>query len=209
MALDITQEQLGSVRMLALRGRLDTDTAADFEIAVQDLLAVGERNFLIDLGNITYVSSAGLRVLLALAKHLDGDKGSLRLCGLNASVMQVFEVAGFSKLFAISKDGAAALAAMGAVAPVVAQAPSLAQQVARLLRVADYTTPASAEALGLAQAVAQLLGVKPMPVAATPATPAATGRSSVPVFAAPARPPRPQAPPGLLARLRGLFGGKN
>ena len=79
MAIQIEQEQVGSVRVLELSGRLDTETAVDVELALQDLLAAGEREFLIDLSGIGYVSSAGLRVLLSLAKHLDGGKGSC--CG--------------------------------------------------------------------------------------------------------------------------------
>ena len=199
MALDIAQEQQGAARVLALRGRLDTDTAADMELALQDLLAAGEHDFLVDLSGVIYVSSAGLRVLLALAKRLDGGKGSLRLCGLNATVTQVFEVAGFSKLFAIFKDRATALASMAKVVPA-AQPPSLAQQVARLLHVGDFTSPASPQ-LELARAAAQLLGVKPMPVP----VPATASHSALPAFAADVR-QRPQAPQGLFAKLRGLFG---
>ncbi|MGH8122568.1 MAG: STAS domain-containing protein [Rudaea sp.] len=198
MALDIAQERQGAARVLVLRGRLDTDTAADMELALQDLLAAGERDFLIDLGGVIYVSSAGLRVLLALAKQLDGGKGSLRLCGLNPTVTQVFEVAGFSKLFAIFKDRATALAGAAKGVPA-AQPPSLAQQLAQLLRVGDYTSPASAQARELARAAAQLLGVKPMLL------PAAVPQSALPVITADFRQPRPQAQ-GLFARLRGLFG---
>lgn len=200
MALDIAQEQQGAARVLALRGRLDTDTAADMELALQDLLAAGEHDFLVDLSGIIYVSSAGLRVLLALAKRLDGGKGSLRLCGLNATVTQVFDVAGFSKLFVIFKDRATALASMAKAAPA-AQPPSVAQQVARLLHVSDYTSPASSPAVELARAAAQLLGVKPMQMP----VPATAPHSALPAFAADVRPPRPQAQ-GLFAKLRGLFG---
>ena len=109
MAIEIRQEQEGPFKVLALSGRLDTETAVDVELSLQDLLAVGERQFIIDLAGIGYVSSAGLRVLLSLAKQLDGGKGTLRLCGLNASVKQVFDVAGFSKLFTIIADRATAL----------------------------------------------------------------------------------------------------
>src|SRR6185369_17648506 len=109
MAFAIQQEQQGAVRILALSGRLDTETSADLELALADLQAAGATHFLIDMADIGYVSSAGLRVLLSLAKQLDGGKGSLRLCGLNAAVTQVFDVAGFSKLFAIFPDRVAAL----------------------------------------------------------------------------------------------------
>ena len=111
MAIDIQQEEVNGTRILALTGRLDTETSADVELTLQDLLAAGERNFLIDMSGIGYVSSAGLRVLLATAKQLEGGKGSLRLCSLNASVKQVFDVAGFSKLFSIFPSREVGLAA--------------------------------------------------------------------------------------------------
>lgn len=112
MAIDIQQEDVDGTRILALTGRLDTETSADVELTLQDLMAAGERNFLIDMSGVGYVSSAGLRVLLATAKQLEGGKGSLRLCSLNASVKQVFDVAGFSKLFSIFANRDAALAGM-------------------------------------------------------------------------------------------------
>ena len=206
MALDIAQEQQGEVRLLGLRGRLDTDTSADLELAVQDLHAAGARDFLIDLTHISYVSSAGLRVLLALAKQLEGSRGGMRLCGLNASVMQVFEVAGFSKLFAIFKDRATALAGMTKAAPEP-QPPTLAQLAARLLKVGDYSPAASPQATELARAVAQLLGVRP--VAAITAAPASAARADVSAVAPAAALAADAVKPGILSRLRGLFGRKS
>ena len=67
MALGIRQDESDTIRVLTLSGRLDTETAADLELAMQDLLGAGERDFLIDLGGIGYVSSAGLRVRCAAA----------------------------------------------------------------------------------------------------------------------------------------------
>ncbi len=98
MAIEISEEKAGSVRILALSGRLDTETAPDFELKAHDLFTEGDRHFVVDLSGIDYVSSAGLRVLLSLAKQVDGGKGSLQLCGLPPHVKQVFDLAGFSKL---------------------------------------------------------------------------------------------------------------
>src|SRR5215468_2382102 len=119
MTIAIEQEEQGDFRVLALSGRLDTETSADLELALSDLQAAGANRFIIDLANIGYVSSAGLRVLLALAKQLDGGRGVLRLCSLNGSVQEVFDVAGFSRMFAIfpTRD-----AALGAAAPAIASA---------------------------------------------------------------------------------------
>jgi len=211
MAIEIVQEQIGqgqpgSVRVLALAGRLDTETAVDVELALQDLLGAGEREFLIDLSGIGYVSSAGLRVLLSLAKQLDGGKGSLRLCGLNAAVTQVFDVAGFSKLFAIFPDRAAALPKQ----PQAKAESSLALKVAALLGAnASTASSAKAEAIELARFVSILLGIK-LAAAAKPAgVPAKAGPMQFKPVVAPAPAPvPPPAPGGIFAKLRGLFGGK-
>jgi anti-anti-sigma factor len=109
VALEIREETIDEVRVLGLSGRLDTDTSADLELAVQDLIDAGGSHFVIDLSGVGYVSSAGLRVLLMLGKSVDG-KGSLRLCGLNPTVRQVFDVAGFTQLFAIFANREAILA---------------------------------------------------------------------------------------------------
>lgn len=108
MSLEIREETIEATRVLSLNGRLDTETASDLELAVQDLLQAGCSKFVLDLSGVGYVSSAGLRVLLMLAKSVDG-KGSLGLAGLNASVRQVFDVAGFAPLFSIFADRTAAV----------------------------------------------------------------------------------------------------
>lgn len=201
MGLEITQETEGDLRILALRGRLDTDTAADLELIAQDLTAAGARDFLIDLTEVGYVSSAGLRVLLALAKQLEGNKGRLRLCGLNPAVSQVFEVAGFTRLFAISKDRATALAASAKAAPAVRAEPTLADHAARILRIIGKPVKKTAQTAALAAEAAQLLGVKPRLASAG----ASMRTSAAPVASAE---PGDDAKPGVLGKLRGIFGKK-
>jgi anti-anti-sigma factor len=202
VAIEIQQEQQGATRILALSGRLDTDTSADVELTLQDLLAAGERNFLVDLTGIGYVSSAGLRVLLATAKQLEGGKGSLRLCGLNPSVKQVFDVAGFSKLFALFPDRAAAL---GESAKAVKPEVVLAQKVATLLGAKSTSETPHPKAAELAKIATQLLGLKPI---------AGSVGKSVPPPPRPAvkSPPKPKddAPEGgVIGKIRGIFGGKS
>ncbi|MBS0556174.1 MAG: STAS domain-containing protein [Proteobacteria bacterium] len=194
MAIQITQEQQDGVRILALSGRLDTETAADVELVLQDLLAAGESRYLFDLTGIGYVSSAGLRVLLGLAKKLDGGKGELKLCGLNASVRQVFDMTGFSKLFAIFANRDAAFGQASKPRPEA----ELAQQAARLLGAGRSPAPAHPQAQALARAAASVLGLKPMVAAAYVSSPAIT-----PVRVSP---PAPAAPAGWLAKLKALFG---
>lgn len=165
MALDVRQEQAGEVQVLVLSGRLDTDTSADLELVVQDLLQEGAKSFVVDLKGVGYVSSAGLRVLLMLGKSLDG-KGGLRLSGLNPTVKQVFDVAGFAQLFAIFPNRDAALAgfkAKPAAAPPVpvVQGSPLAPALERLLGLKSGSRAASpgADTVELARQVVRLLGV--------------------------------------------------
>ncbi len=73
------------------------------------LIDDGESTIVVDFSSVDFVSSAGLRVLLATAKKI-GTSGSLRLFGLNPSVREVFDVSGFSTIFAIFDDEPSALA---------------------------------------------------------------------------------------------------
>jgi len=215
MAFAIEQEQQGDVRILALSGRLDTETAADLELALQDLQAAGATQFLIDLAAIGYVSSAGLRVLLALAKQLDGGRGSLRLCALNAAVMQVFDVAGFSKLFLIYPDRQSAL---GVPAPTPAAVDnSLARSAANLLGAPQASSDTATGSADLARTAAQLLGADPGPgkksaEASGKKQKAAPAPSAKPVQKPSEPVPAPADPPaaasGVLGKLRNLFGKK-
>lgn len=146
MALEIRDEVIGDIRVIGLVGRLDTDTSSDLELAVQDLIDAGARDFLVDLAGVGYVSSAGLRVLLMIGKTVDG-KGSLRLCGLNPTVRQVFDVAGFTQLFAIAANREAALVGIKAKEP---------RAVTGTASTESKSSPQT-----LAEPVAKLLGVKP------------------------------------------------
>lgn len=164
MALEIQSETQGEFRVLQLSGRLDTETAADFELAAHDLTSAGEKRFVVDLASISYVSSAGLRVLLALAKQMSSAGGVLRLSGMSSSVRQVFDLSGFSKLFTILpdlasalKDDPAAAAAMAAAAP---PAPEVSKAAANLLGAAPAGPASKPAGSPVGRQAADLLGAK-------------------------------------------------
>ncbi len=211
MSIEIRQEEQGELRVLALSGRLDTETSADLELALQDLQAAGASHFVIDLAQISYVSSAGLRVLLALAKQVDGGRGSLKLCALNDAVKQVFDVAGFSKLFAIFPDRAAALGvALPAVAPAPALQSGLAKRATTLLGAGDAGGAADPASAALAESAARLLGAgKSAPGASEPAKLKPTVRAKAgPMPEAEAKADPAPLPSGVLGKFRNLFGSK-
>ena len=194
--METVQEVRGQVHVLIPSGRLDTDSAADFELTVQDLLAADAKHFVIDLSKIGYVSSAGLRVLLMLAKGLE-KKGSLRLAGLNAQIRQVFDIAGFTKLFSIHPDLEAALDKHPHAG--AEPGPDMAKLAAKIMGAETASLPGSAPAdPKLTKAAAGLLGAdaEGKPPAAGAAAPAPAAKP------APVEPPPPEKK-GVLGRLFG------
>lgn len=111
--MEIAQERDGDVVILKLSGRLDSGTAR----AVEDSFAAahadpgaGPARIVADLTALSYISSAGLRVLLLSAKRVKHAGGKLALFGLNASVREVFTISGFDQIFAIEPGRSAAIA---------------------------------------------------------------------------------------------------
>lgn len=80
-------------------GRLDTTTAPDLEKEIKDILP-GITALTFDFENLEYVSSAGLRVLLSAQKAMNG-RGEMKLCNVNETIMEIFEVTGFSEILTI------------------------------------------------------------------------------------------------------------
>ena len=84
---------------LKLEGRLDTVTAPELEAELGDKLD-GVRELTLDMAQLQYISSAGLRVLLAAQKRMN-RQGLMRLTGVGEVVMEVFEVTGFADILTI------------------------------------------------------------------------------------------------------------
>lgn len=99
--VDITQEKADSINIVALKGRLDAGTSGSLEDALTALVDAGEAKALVDCRELDYISSAGLRVLLAAAKQFKKLNGSIALSALNPNVKQVFEISGFTSIFPI------------------------------------------------------------------------------------------------------------
>ena len=94
----IEKKQNGTALTIELEGRLDTTTAPELE---KELNALGSVNELtLDFGKLEYISSAGLRVLLAAHKIMS-RKGGMKVTNVNEIVNEVFEVTGFSDILTI------------------------------------------------------------------------------------------------------------
>jgi len=84
-----------------IEGNVDTNSAPDVKNGLDELINSGAAKIIMDLSFMDYISSAGLRVLLLTGKQLKGSAGELRLCGMNESVRDVFDISGFSSIFNI------------------------------------------------------------------------------------------------------------
>ena len=97
--MNIEQKKDGKALVLALAGRLDTVTAPELEAALNDALA-GVEELTFDFEKLDYISSAGLRVLLAAQKTMN-RQGSMKVIHANEMILEIFDVTGFSDILTV------------------------------------------------------------------------------------------------------------
>lgn len=87
--------------ILSICGELDTNSSSLLDNTLSGELAKGAKRVILELSEMEYVSSVGLRAFLANLKKLKADNGRMVLTGLNEEVQEIFDMAGFSALFEI------------------------------------------------------------------------------------------------------------
>ena len=97
--MTIEKKIIGDAATLIVSGRLDTQTAPELE-AELDVTLSGLKELTFDMTNLEYVSSAGLRVILKAQKAMN-VQGSMKLTGVNDSIMEVFDITGFLDILTI------------------------------------------------------------------------------------------------------------
>lgn len=85
--------------VIALEGRLDTVTSPELEHILQQTLP-GLKALTLDFEKLDYISSAGLRVLLTAQKYML-QQGSMRLIHVNSTILEIFDVTGFTEILTI------------------------------------------------------------------------------------------------------------
>ena len=97
--MEVIKKKDGAVLNAAMTGRIDTTTAPQFEAAIKPELE-GITSLVLDFAQVEYISSAGLRVLLSLQKLMN-KQGDMKLLHVNETIMEIFEVTGFSDILTI------------------------------------------------------------------------------------------------------------
>ncbi|MFA7465201.1 MAG: STAS domain-containing protein [Syntrophales bacterium] len=106
--MEINSEKIRNCVVVSVKGKIDAVTSPDFEKSLSELIGKGEKIIVMDLGSLEYISSAGLRSILATAKHLKPIDGKLLFARLQGPVKDVFRISGFASIFQIfdSRDEA-------------------------------------------------------------------------------------------------------
>ncbi|MBU1000935.1 MAG: STAS domain-containing protein [Proteobacteria bacterium] len=99
MKLNVEAQQ-GKV-VAKIGGSMDTVSAPKFQEELETWIAKGDRAFVVDVSELEYITSAGLRSILAIAKKIKADQGTISFCGLDGMVKEVFEMSFFTQMFPI------------------------------------------------------------------------------------------------------------
>jgi anti-anti-sigma factor len=101
--MNITTTKEGKWTVILLSGRFDAQTATDVENEIRRILD-NNKYIAVDLSEIQYMSSAGLRVLLSTLKLVKHQSGSMLLVSPKQNVLEVLELSGFAKIFMITES---------------------------------------------------------------------------------------------------------
>ena len=108
--MSLSSEKIGEVLVVSTAGQINSANAAELESQLMALVEQCEHQWVLDMGRLDYISSAGLRVVLLLAKRLKQHSGRLVLCSLQPHVHEVFDISGFLAILTVVDTRAEALA---------------------------------------------------------------------------------------------------
>jgi len=107
--MSLSREKQGDVFVASAAGQINSASAAELERQLLEWVEEGERKWVLDMSGVEYISSAGLRVVLLLAKRLKQNSGHLVLCSLQPHVLEVFDISGFLSILDVADTREAAV----------------------------------------------------------------------------------------------------
>jgi anti-anti-sigma factor len=111
--MEITTRQVYDVLVVDMNGRLDSRSAGFGNDEMARIFKSDVKSVLVNLENLEFVTSAGLRVLLVAAKLYKSNRGQFKLCNPNPEVRQVLETCGFDSLVDLYATEAEAIKSFG------------------------------------------------------------------------------------------------
>lgn len=111
--MEITPERDGATLILKADGRVDGTNATQFQDDLKQHIAAEDRAVILDFEELSYISSAGLRVILLVTKSLRDRNARFAVCNLSESIREVFSISGFDQIIPVHADQSAAIASFG------------------------------------------------------------------------------------------------
>lgn len=108
--MEITKRKEKDAWVVSVKGRLDAVTSPELEKELTQIIDAGEKHLIVNFGELDYISSAGLRTILASTKRLKAKEGKLALADLKSVVKEVFDISGFTSIIPIFDSVDSALA---------------------------------------------------------------------------------------------------
>lgn len=93
--MEIKTSTQGQATVLAVTGSMDAITVAEFDAEWKKILEGGAKRLVVDMSGLTYISSAGLRGILMLAKSAKASQADLKFAGMQSMVADMFRLSGF------------------------------------------------------------------------------------------------------------------
>ncbi len=109
----VNPERNGSILILKTDGRVDGTNATQFQDDLKQSIAAEDTAVILDFEELSYISSAGLRVILLTAKDMQSANVKFAVCSLSKPVKDVFTISGFDQIIDIHDTQTAALSAVG------------------------------------------------------------------------------------------------
>ncbi len=110
--MDIKIEKIGKHTLVKLAGRLDITQSDEVESALTKDIQSGEGDMIINLGQISYISSSGIRVFVGMVRELGRQGRKLKLCNITPPVKKVFDVVELLDLFDVYENEDQAVASL-------------------------------------------------------------------------------------------------
>jgi anti-anti-sigma factor len=107
--LDISVETFKRVDLVTVAGRVDSSNASQLDSRLKDLMDNGRHKIVLELAGVHYMSSAGLRAMVAAVRESKKHRGDVRLANISERVGEVLKLAGLDAIFQVFDDKTAAV----------------------------------------------------------------------------------------------------
>ena len=99
--MEATVEEKGDVVVIRVKGRLDAASSPQLEKKILSIIEAGHFKLMLNMAEVDYLSSAGMRLMLSVSKKLKHLEGKVVACSLNDDVVEVIKMAGFQQVLEI------------------------------------------------------------------------------------------------------------